>query len=94
MLFTKSVNVLAFASYKHTLISSLLIISSFGVYILSANSFPDASAAASLLFEMNGSKHDKTSRERSDDPFSFPRQKRSVRPRLYLSIESDSEEER
>nr|GFC06110.1 DNA-binding protein with MIZ/SP-RING zinc finger, PHD-finger and SAP domain-containing protein [Tanacetum cinerariifolium] len=58
------------------------------------NSFSDASAAASLLFEMNGSKQDTTSKERSDDPFSFPRQKRSVRPRLYLSIESDSEEER
>nr|GEX37379.1 transmembrane 9 superfamily member 3-like [Tanacetum cinerariifolium] len=26
----------------------------------------------SLLFEMNGSKQDKTSREISDDPFSFP----------------------
>ncbi|KAK1435158.1 hypothetical protein QVD17_00918 [Tagetes erecta] len=49
----------------------------------------------SLLLGMNGSKSGKTrSRERSDDPFSFPRQKRSVRPRLYLSIETDSEEER
>ncbi|XP_023729790.1 E3 SUMO-protein ligase SIZ1 isoform X1 [Lactuca sativa] len=45
---------------------------------------------ASLLTGMNGS----SKRERSDNPFSFPKQKRSVRPRLYLSIESDSEEER
>ncbi|GKB25897.1 ribonuclease H-like domain-containing protein [Tanacetum coccineum] len=43
----------------------------------SANSFPDASAAASLLFEMNGSKQDNTSKEISDDSFLFPRQKRS-----------------
>ncbi|XP_051142503.1 E3 SUMO-protein ligase SIZ1-like isoform X2 [Andrographis paniculata] len=31
------------------------------------------------------------SRETSDGPFSFPRQRRSVRPRLYLSIDSESE---
>ncbi|PQP92755.1 E3 SUMO-protein ligase SIZ1 isoform X1 [Prunus yedoensis var. nudiflora] len=47
---------------------------------------------ASLLLGMNdGSRSDKTSRQRSNSPFSFPRQKRSVRPRLYLSIDSDSE---
>ncbi|XP_047319846.1 E3 SUMO-protein ligase SIZ1-like [Impatiens glandulifera] len=33
----------------------------------------------------------KTLKERSDSPFTFPRQKRSVRPRLYLSIDTDSE---
>ncbi|KAL8227224.1 hypothetical protein R6Q57_017056 [Mikania cordata] len=50
---------------------------------------------ASLRLGMNGSESGKKrSPERSDDPFSFPRQKRSVRPRLYLSIETDSEEER
>ncbi|KAI3823243.1 hypothetical protein L1987_04676 [Smallanthus sonchifolius] len=50
---------------------------------------------ASLLLGMNGNESAKTrSGEKSDDPFSFPRQKRSVRPRLYLSIETDSEEER
>jgi hypothetical protein len=47
--------------------------------------------AASLLLGMNDVKSDKSSRQRSDSPFSFPRQKRSVRPRLYLSIDSDSE---
>ncbi|KAG2673812.1 hypothetical protein I3843_Q033200 [Carya illinoinensis] len=46
---------------------------------------------ASLLLGMNDGRSDKSSRQRSDSPFSFPRQKRSVRPRLYLSIESDSE---
>ncbi|XP_075635931.1 E3 SUMO-protein ligase SIZ1 isoform X1 [Castanea sativa] len=47
---------------------------------------------ASLLLGMNDVKSDKSSRQRSEDsPFSFPRQKRSVRPRLYLSIDSDSE---
>ncbi|XP_059431222.1 E3 SUMO-protein ligase SIZ1 isoform X2 [Corylus avellana] len=46
---------------------------------------------ASLLLGMNDDRSDKSSRQRSDSPFSFPRQKRSVRPRLYLSIESDSE---
>lgn len=49
----------------------------------------------SLLIGMNGSKSGNSkNRERSDNPFSFPRQKRSVRPRLYFSIETDSEEER
>ncbi|XP_057956620.1 E3 SUMO-protein ligase SIZ1 [Malania oleifera] len=43
---------------------------------------------ASLLFGMNDSRSDK-SRQRSDSPFTFPRQRRSVRPRLYLSIDSD-----
>lgn len=46
---------------------------------------------ASLLLGMSDGKSTKSSRERSDSPFSFPRQKRSVRPRLYLSIDSDSE---
>ncbi|XP_061359023.1 E3 SUMO-protein ligase SIZ1-like [Gastrolobium bilobum] len=46
---------------------------------------------ASLLLGMNDVRSDKASRKRSDSPFSFPRQKRSVRPRLYLSIDSDSE---
>ncbi|KAE9585740.1 hypothetical protein Lal_00010058 [Lupinus albus] len=46
---------------------------------------------ASLLLGMNDVKSNKESRQRSDSPFSFPRQKRSVRPRLYLSIDSDSE---
>ncbi|KAF7823429.1 E3 SUMO-protein ligase SIZ1-like isoform X1 [Senna tora] len=46
---------------------------------------------ASLLLGMNDARSDKSSRQRSDSPFSFPRQKRSVRPRLYLSIDSDSE---
>ncbi|XP_071698737.1 E3 SUMO-protein ligase SIZ1-like isoform X2 [Rutidosis leptorrhynchoides] len=40
-----------------------------------------------------GSKSSKSNRERSDNPF-VPRQKRSVRPRLYLSSETDSEDER
>ena len=47
--------------------------------------------AASLLLGMNDARSDKSSRQRSDSPFSFPRQKRSVRPRLYLSIDTDSE---
>lgn len=47
--------------------------------------------AASLLLGVNGSRSDKTSRETSDSPFSFPRQRRSVRPRLHLSIDSGSE---
>nr|XP_043609090.1 E3 SUMO-protein ligase SIZ1-like [Erigeron canadensis] len=49
---------------------------------------------ASLLLGMGDSITGKISRKGSDSPFSFPRQKRSVRPRLYLSIESDSGEER
>ncbi|KAJ0266651.1 E3 SUMO-protein ligase SIZ1 [Hirschfeldia incana] len=44
---------------------------------------------ASLLLGMNDNKAAK--RPRSDQPFSFPRQKRSVRPRMFLSINSDSE---
>ncbi|KAL6976571.1 SUMO ligase siz1 [Sarracenia purpurea var. burkii] len=44
---------------------------------------------ASLHLGMNGNRSCKKSRERSDSPFSFPRQRRSVRPR-YLSIDSDS----
>ncbi|KAL5581207.1 hypothetical protein UlMin_013649 [Ulmus minor] len=46
---------------------------------------------ASLILGMNDGRGDKGIRQRSDSPFSFPRQKRSVRPRLYLSIDSDSE---
>ncbi|XP_059626751.1 E3 SUMO-protein ligase SIZ1 [Cornus florida] len=46
---------------------------------------------ASLLLGMNDSRSSKVSRERSDSPFSFPRQRRSVRPRLYLPNYSDSE---
>ncbi|XAR60257.1 hypothetical protein NMG60_11033542 [Bertholletia excelsa] len=43
---------------------------------------------ASLLLGMNdNNRSGKISRERSDSPFSFPRQRRSVR-RLYLSIDS------
>jgi hypothetical protein len=45
---------------------------------------------ASLLLGMNDNRSGKPSRERSDSPFSFPRQRRSVR-RLYLSIDSDSD---
>ena len=45
--------------------------------------------AASLLLGMND--NNKAKRQRSDKPFSFPRQKRSVRPRMFLSIDSDSE---
>ncbi|WCJ41078.1 E3 SUMO-protein ligase SIZ1 [Euphorbia peplus] len=45
---------------------------------------------ASLLLGMND-KSEKASRPRTDSPFTFPRQKRSVRPRLYLSIDSESE---
>ncbi|XP_019453985.1 PREDICTED: E3 SUMO-protein ligase SIZ1-like isoform X2 [Lupinus angustifolius] len=47
--------------------------------------------AAHLLLGVNDDRSVKTSRPRSDNPFSFPRQKRSVRPRLYLSIDSESE---
>ncbi|KAI9196046.1 hypothetical protein LWI28_020500 [Acer negundo] len=46
---------------------------------------------ASLLLDMNDGRSEKPTRQRSDSPFNFPRQKRSVRPRLYLSIDSDSE---
>lgn len=46
---------------------------------------------ASLLLGMNDGRSEKASRQRSDGPFTFPRQKRSVKPRLYLSIDSDSE---
>ncbi|GMI92306.1 SAP AND MIZ1 DOMAIN- CONTAINING LIGASE1 [Hibiscus trionum] len=49
------------------------------------------SDTASLLLGMNNSRSEKSSRQRSESPFLFPRQKRSVRPRLYLSIDSDSE---
>ncbi|KAE8700236.1 E3 SUMO-protein ligase SIZ1 [Hibiscus syriacus] len=46
---------------------------------------------ASLLLDMNNCRSEKSSRQRSESPFLFSRQKRSVRPRLYLSIDSDSE---
>lgn len=45
---------------------------------------------ASLLLGMNDGRSDRT-RQRSDSPFSFPRQKRPARQRMYLSIDSDSE---
>ncbi|XWS28426.1 hypothetical protein CRYUN_Cryun25bG0067800 [Craigia yunnanensis] len=46
---------------------------------------------ASLLLGMNDSGSEKSSRQRSESPFLFPRPKRSVRPRQYFSIDSDSE---
>ncbi|CAN8252648.1 unnamed protein product [Cochlearia groenlandica] len=46
---------------------------------------------ASLLLGMNDSRQDKAKKKRPNSPFSFPRQKRSVRPRTFLSIDSDSE---
>ncbi|XP_076917522.1 E3 SUMO-protein ligase SIZ1-like [Bidens hawaiensis] len=52
--------------------------------------FNSLADTASLLLGMSDGRPDKISRERSDSPFSFPRQKRSVRPRLYLSIDTDS----
>ncbi|XP_076896024.1 E3 SUMO-protein ligase SIZ1-like [Bidens hawaiensis] len=53
----------------------------------SQNGTVDAVAdAASLVLGM------KPGKTRSDDPFSCPRQKRSVRPRLFLSMDTDSEE--
>ncbi|XP_076950206.1 E3 SUMO-protein ligase SIZ1-like isoform X2 [Bidens hawaiensis] len=48
---------------------------------------------ASLLLGMSEGRSGKVSRERSNSPFSFPRQKRSVRPRPYLSIDTDSGED-
>ena len=51
------------------------------------DSLPDA---ASLIHGMNDNRSGETSRERSDIPFTFPRQRRPVR-RLYLSIDSESE---
>ncbi|KAL8496728.1 hypothetical protein ACS0TY_020412 [Phlomoides rotata] len=59
--------------------------------VQSRDANPSSSAGnASLLLGMNdcGSR---PNRERSDSPFTFPRQKRSVRPRLFLSIDSESE---
>ncbi|KAJ6793623.1 E3 SUMO-protein ligase SIZ1-like isoform X2 [Iris pallida] len=48
---------------------------------------------ASLLLSMNGTRSSKStsSSRRSAGPFSHPRQPRSVRPRLHLSIETDSD---
>ncbi|XP_042503873.1 E3 SUMO-protein ligase SIZ1-like isoform X2 [Macadamia integrifolia] len=48
---------------------------------------------ASLLLSMNDNRSDKRTidRQKSDSPFSFPRQPRSVRPRLDLCIDLDSE---
>ncbi|KAK9068657.1 hypothetical protein SSX86_012772 [Deinandra increscens subsp. villosa] len=61
---------------------------------LSDDSVLDSLAdTASLLPGTSDSRSDKISRERSDSPFSFPLQKRSVRPRLYLSIDTDSGED-
>ncbi|KAM3233600.1 E3 SUMO-protein ligase SIZ1 isoform X1 [Capsicum annuum] len=45
---------------------------------------------ASFLLGMNGGVSMKSGRERSDGPFNFPRQRRSVRPR-YLNIDSDTD---
>ncbi|KAJ4910979.1 E3 SUMO-protein ligase SIZ1 [Raphanus sativus] len=55
-------------------------------------SLDDTTENDSLLLGMNESRQDKAKRQRSDNPFSFPRQKRSVRPRMFLSIDSDSDE--
>ncbi|KAL5831197.1 hypothetical protein ACOSQ4_016551 [Xanthoceras sorbifolium] len=46
---------------------------------------------ASLLLGMSDGRSENPHRQRSDSPFQFPRQKRSVRPRLYLSIDSDTD---
>ncbi|KAL5764116.1 hypothetical protein ACOSP7_016465 [Xanthoceras sorbifolium] len=46
---------------------------------------------ASLLLGMSDGRSENPRRQRSDSPFQFPRQKRSVRPRLYLSIDSDTD---
>uniref|UniRef100_A0A1J3EI53 E3 SUMO-protein ligase SIZ1 n=1 Tax=Noccaea caerulescens TaxID=107243 RepID=A0A1J3EI53_NOCCA len=54
-------------------------------------SLDNTTDTASLLLGMNDSRRDKAKKQRSDNPFSFPRQKRSVRPRMFLSIDSDSE---
>ncbi|XP_047976449.1 E3 SUMO-protein ligase SIZ1-like [Salvia hispanica] len=40
---------------------------------------------ATFSLGMKGNRTGKTSKKRSDNPFSFPRQRRSVRPRLYMS---------
>nr|VDC86260.1 unnamed protein product [Brassica rapa] len=55
-------------------------------------SLDDTTENDSLLLGMNESRQDKAKKRRSDNPFSFPRQKRSVRPRMFLSIDSDSDE--
>jgi len=55
--------------------------------------FPDFAlslCAGSFLLGSNGSRSEKI-RGRSDSPFSITHQKRSVKQRLYLSIDSDSE---
>uniref|UniRef100_A0A7N0URX0 E3 SUMO-protein ligase SIZ1 n=1 Tax=Kalanchoe fedtschenkoi TaxID=63787 RepID=A0A7N0URX0_KALFE len=44
-----------------------------------------------LHLSINGGRPDTTNKQGSNSPFSFPRQRRTVRPRLYLSINSDSE---
>ncbi|KAH7560992.1 hypothetical protein JRO89_XS10G0155600 [Xanthoceras sorbifolium] len=46
---------------------------------------------SSLLLGMSDGRSENPRRQRSDSPFQFPRQKRSVRPRLYLSIDSDTD---
>lgn len=52
-----------------------------------------ADTASMLLLSMNGDKSKKVTPngESSNSPFSPPRQPRSVRPRLYLSIATDSD---
>ncbi|KAG6436166.1 hypothetical protein SASPL_101050 [Salvia splendens] len=44
-----------------------------------------ANVLASFSLGMKGNRTGKMSKERSDNPFLFPRQRRSVRPRLYMS---------
>ncbi|KAG2280224.1 hypothetical protein Bca4012_048466 [Brassica carinata] len=55
-------------------------------------SLDDTTENDSLLLGMNEGRQDKAKKRRSDNPFTFPRQKRSVRPRMFLSIDSDSDE--
>ncbi|KAI4385501.1 hypothetical protein MLD38_003520 [Melastoma candidum] len=63
-----------------------------GQQIPSVEGSMDSLDTASLLLGMNDNRSEKANKQRYDDPFSFPRQKRSVRPRLYLSInDSDTE---
>lgn len=56
------------------------------------NALNSAADHASFLLGANDTRTGSRSRERPDSgPFSFPRQRRSVRPRLFLSIDTDSE---
>ncbi|KAG5238096.1 hypothetical protein OIU78_007810 [Salix suchowensis] len=51
----------------------------------------DSVAGTDSLLGTSDGRSERASRQRSDSPFAFPRQKRSVRPRSYLSIDLDSE---